>query len=277
MQIKLTTLSENTASVPGLLAEWGLSILVEADNYKVLLDTGLGISAAYNAAILGIDLSAVDRIVLSHGHLDHTGGLQHVLNVMRKKIEVIAHPDIWAAKYSRTFSKKEKYAGIPFVRDALESWRASFRLSQEPVWITDKIVTTGEIAMHTEYERIDRDLLVKEGGELRPDPLRDDLALVIKSQTGLIVVLGCGHRGMINTLHHAQKITGVEQIRMVVGGTHLLHASKKQMDLTIAELKRLDVQKIGVSHCTGPKAAAILFKEFGDKFFFNNAGNVIKL
>ena len=277
MQIKLTTLSENTASVPGLLAEWGLSILVETDNYKVLLDTGLGVSAAYNAAILGVDLSAVDRIVLSHGHLDHTGGLQHVLNVMRKKIEVIAHPDIWAAKYSRTFSKKEKYAGIPFVRDALESWRASFRFSKEPVWITDNIVTTGEIVMHTEYENIDRDLFVKEDGELRPDPLRDDLALVIKSQTGLIVVLGCGHRGMINTLHHAQKITGVEQIHMVVGGTHLLHASREQMDLTIAELKRLDIQKIGVSHCTGLQAAATLFKEFGDKFFFNNAGNIIKL
>jgi 7,8-dihydropterin-6-yl-methyl-4-(beta-D-ribofuranosyl)aminobenzene 5'-phosphate synthase len=277
MQIKLTTLSENTASVPGLLAEWGLSILVEVDNYKVLLDTGLSISAAYNAAILGVDLSAVDKIVLSHGHLDHTGGLQHVLNVMRKKIEIIAHPDIWAAKYSRTFSKKEKYAGIPFVRDALENLRASFRLSQEPVWITENIVTTGEIVMHTKYEKIDRDLLVKENGELRPDPLRDDLALIIKSQTGLVIVLGCGHRGMINTLHHAQKITGVEQIHMVVGGTHLLHASREQMDLTIAELKRLNVQKIGVSHCTGLQAAAILFKEFGDKFFFNNAGNVIKL
>ncbi|MBC8274211.1 MAG: MBL fold metallo-hydrolase [Chloroflexi bacterium] len=277
MQIKLTTLSENTTGMPGLLAEWGLSILVEADNYKVLLDTGLGISAAYNAAIMGVDLSAVDRIALSHGHRDHTGGLQHVLNVMRKEIEVIAHPDIWAAKYSRTFSNKEQYAGIPFVREALENWGASFRLSQEPVWITDNIVTTGEIAMHTEYEKIDRELLVKEGGELRPDPLKDDLALVIKTQTGLIVVLGCGHRGMINTLHHARKITGVEQIHMVVGGTHLLHASREQMGLTIAELKKLGVQKIGVSHCTGLQAAAILFQEFGDKFFFNNTGNVITI
>jgi 7,8-dihydropterin-6-yl-methyl-4-(beta-D-ribofuranosyl)aminobenzene 5'-phosphate synthase len=275
MEVKLTTLSENTADSVGLLAEWGLSILVEVDSYKVLLDTGLGISAAYNAAILGIDLSAVDRIVLSHGHRDHTGGFQHVLNVMRKEIEVIAHPDIWAAKYSRTFSKKAQYAGIPFVREALESWGASFNLTKEPVWITDSIVTSGEIPMHTEYERIDPDLLIKEGGKLRPDPLRDDQALIIKAQTGLLVVLGCGHKGMINTLHHAQKITGVEQIHMVIGGTHLLHAAREQIDLTVAELKRLGVHKIGVSHCTGLPAAAILFQKFGDNFFFNNTGNVV--
>jgi 7,8-dihydropterin-6-yl-methyl-4-(beta-D-ribofuranosyl)aminobenzene 5'-phosphate synthase len=277
MQIKLTTLSENTAGRVGLLAEWGLSVLVEVDNYKVLLDTGLDISAAYNAAILGIDLSAVDRIVISHGHRDHTGGLHHVLNAMRKKIEVIAHPDIWAAKYSRTFSKQEQYAGIPFAREALENWGASFRLTKEPVWITDNIVTTGEIPMLTEYEKIDSELFVKESGELRPDPLKDDLALIIKTEMGLIVVLGCGHRGMINTLHHARKITGVEQIHMVVGGTHLIQASREQMDLTIAELKRLGVQRIGVSHCTGLPAAAILFQEFGDNFFFNNTGRVITI
>ena len=272
MQIKLTTLSENTAGKVGLLAEWGLSVLVEVDNYKVLLDTGLDISAAYNAVILGIDLSAVDRIALSHGHRDHTGGLHHVLNAMRKKIEVIAHPDIWAAKYSRTFSKQEQYAGIPFAREALENWGASFRLAKEPVWITDNIVTTGEIPMLTEYEKIDSELFVKESGELRPDPLKDDLALIIKTEMGLIVVLGCGHRGMINTLHHARKITGVEQIHMVVGGTHLIQASREQMNLTIAELKRL-----GVSHCTGLPAAAILFQEFGDNFFFNNTGRVITI
>ncbi|MBM3141537.1 MAG: MBL fold metallo-hydrolase [Chloroflexi bacterium] len=277
MQIKLTTLSENTAGRVGLLAEWGLSVLVEVDNYKVLLDTGLDMSAAYNAVIMGIDLSAVDRIVISHGHRDHTGGLRHVLNAMRKKNEVIAHPDIWAAKYSRTFSKQEQYAGIPFAREALENWGASFRLTKEPVWITDNIVTTGEIPMHTEYEKIDSELFVKESGELRPDPLKDDLALIVKTEMGLIVVLGCGHRGMINTLHHARKITGVEQIHMVVGGTHLIQASREQMDLTIAELKRLGVQRIGVSHCTGLPAAAILFQEFGDNFFFNNTGRVITL
>ena len=277
MQVKLTTLSENTAGRVGLLAEWGLSVLVEVDNYKVLLDTGLDISAAYNAVVMGIDLHAVDRIVLSHGHRDHAGGFQRVLMAMRKRIEVIAHPDIWAAKYSRTFSKREQYAGIPFTREALESLGVSFNLTEKPVWITDNIVTTGEIPMQTEYEKVDPDLFVKEKGELRPDPLRDDLALIVKTDKGLIVVLGCGHRGLINTLHHAQKITGVEKVHMAIGGTHLIHASREQIDLTIAELRRLGVEKIGVSHCTGLPAAAILSQEFGDSFLFNNAGTVINV
>jgi 7,8-dihydropterin-6-yl-methyl-4-(beta-D-ribofuranosyl)aminobenzene 5'-phosphate synthase len=277
MEIKLTTLSENTVGLIGLLAEWGLSILVEVDGYKVLLDTGLDTSAARNAAILGINLSEVDKLVLSHGHCDHTGGLQHVLNAMRKEIEIIAHPDIWAAKYAHFSGMKERWAGIPFTREALEGWGCSFKLTKEPTWITDNIVTTGEIPMHTEYEKIGTELVVKENGELCPDPLWDDQALIIKSQNGLIVVLGCGHRGMINTIHHAQKLAGVEHVHMVIGGTHLFTASGEQTELSIAELKRLGVEKVGVSHCTGMPAAAKLFQEFGDNFFFNNTGNVVTI
>ena len=275
MQIKLTTLSENTAGRVGLLAEWGLSVLVEVDGYKVLLDTGLGISTFYNATVMGIDLSQIDKIVLSHGHRDHTGGLRHILQAARKDIEIIAHPDIWAAKYSRTFGKQEQYAGIPYVREALENLGACFRLAQEPAWITDNITTTGEIPMQTEYERVDAELYVKHNGELAPDPLRDDLALIIKSPEGLVVVLGCGHRGIINTLHHARKLTGVERIHMVIGGTHLIQASREQLDLTIAELRELGVERLGVSHCTGLPAASVLFQEFGDSFFFNNAGRAV--
>jgi len=277
MPIRLTTLSENTAGRVGVLAEWGLSVLVEVDDYKVLLDTGLDMSAAYNATVLGVDLSTIDKIVISHGHRDHTGGLQRVLSAMRRKIEIIAHPDIWAAKYSRTFSKQEQYAGIPFSREALESLGATFTLSTQPVWLTDDIVTSGEIPMRTEYEKVDSQLFVRQGGEFHPDPLRDDLALIVKSDKGLVVILGCGHRGMINTLYHAREIAGEEHIHMVIGGTHLINASREQIDLAVAELRGLGVEKIGVSHCTGLPAAAILFQEFGDAFFFNNTGRVITI
>lgn len=90
-------------------------------------------------------------------------------------------------------------------------------------------------------------------------------------------MLGCGHRGIINTLHRARGLTGVEHISMVIGGTHLIQASRERLDLTIAELREMGVGKLGVSHCTGLPAASVLFQEFGDSFFFNNAGRVVTI
>jgi len=273
MSLRITTLSENTAGRAGLLAEWGLSILVETDDLKILLDTCASISVPNNAPILGVDLSTIDRIVLSHGHYDHTGGLKGVL-AKTGAVDIIAHPDIWSAKYIR-FGEQDVYIGIPFSRGELEALGASFTLSKEPVWITDDIVTTGEIPMVTEYEEIEPNLYVKEGGELVPDPLLDDRALIIKTHEGLVVILGCGHRGVINTLRHAQEVTGVELIHTVIGGTHLIQASEERILLTAAALQELGVQRVGVSHCTGLPAAVMLAQQLGDVFFFNNTGTRI--
>jgi 7,8-dihydropterin-6-yl-methyl-4-(beta-D-ribofuranosyl)aminobenzene 5'-phosphate synthase len=279
MAMKITTLSENTASAPDLLAEWGLSILIEIDSLTILLDAGLSSSAAYNAGILGIDLKKVDRIVLSHGHYDHTGGLQNVLRLMRKKIEIIAHPDIWGEKYSRQRNENTyHYIGIPFQRPVLESLGASFTLSRSPVRITDDVLTTGEVPEITEYEQIEPNrFFIKEDGEFKPDTLSDDLALIINTKPGLVVILGCGHRGLVNTLRHAQKLTRRQEIRMVIGGCHLIGTSTERVRLTLATLHEMDVQKIGVSHCTGLPAAAIMAHELGDRFFFNNTGTRLTL
>ncbi len=277
MPVRITTLSENTAIRLGLLGEWGLSILLETDGLRILLDTGLTISAAYNSVAMGIDLSQIDVIVLSHGHRDHTGGLLHILRLVRKQVEVVGHPDIWAAKYVLRPGRKEEYIGIPFPREAAESSGASFNLTKEPVWISENIVTSGEIPMLTEYETIDPILCVKERGELKPDPLRDDRAVFINSDKGLIAILGCAHRGVVNTLRYAQKLTAVEAIYAVIGGTHLIGASPERMSSTVADLKKLDIQRLGVSHCTGLPASAILAREFGDRFFFNNAGTRVSL
>jgi len=273
MEIHIATLSENTAARPGLLGEWGLSILVEVDNLKVLLDAGLGTSTVHNALALGIDPSTIDKIVLSHGHVDHTGGLSGLLGAMRKQVEIVAHPDVWASKYrKRPDDEVHRYIGIPFAREELEGLGASFVLAKEPVWITDHIVTTGEIPMITDYEQIDPILYIREEDGFIPDPLRDDRALVIKTDWGLVVVAGCAHRGIINTLRHAQELTGEETINTVVGGTHLMRAQADQLELTIADLKEMGIQRLGVSHCTGAQASVRLAEEFGDIFFLNNAG-----
>ena len=274
MKLRITTLSENTAGLGSFLGEWGLSILVETEEMNVLLDTGQSISAVHNADILGIDLGQVDKIVLSHGHFDHTGGLRQVLGRMRKEVEIIAHPDMWQAKYSRR-GDVGGYIGIPFAREELEGLGANFKLTPEPVRLTDNIMTTGEIPMVTEFEEIDAGLVVKEGTGFKPDKVLDDRALIINTGAGLVVVLGCAHRGIINTLYYARQLTGVKPIHMVLGGCHLISATEERIWLTIAALKELGVERLGVSHCTGMPAAMVMAPEFGEAFFFNNAGTQI--
>lgn len=274
MRLRITTLSENTADMGDVLAEQGVSFLVETEKETLLFDTGRGISTSYNASVLGIDLSRVDKIILSHGHCDHTGGLRQVLRAMRKEVEVIAHPDMWANKYSRRRGKQERFIGTPFQRQELESLGASFTMTTEPVKVADNVMTTGEVPMVTDYEEIDPDLFVKSDAGWQPDKLLDDLALIINTERGLVIVLGCAHRGAINTLYHAQHLTGTRRIYAVLGGTHLYNASKERVRLTIAALKELDIGRLGLCHCTGLPAAGLLAQEFGDRFFFNNTGTI---
>jgi len=276
MELRITTLSENTAAIGNFLGEWGLSILVESDEANILFDTGQSISASHNAELLGTDLSRIDKIVLSHGHFDHTGGLKQLLGRMGKEIEIIAHPDIWQAKYA-VGEGEERYIGIPFSRQELEDLGARFKLTAEPVRISEHIMTSGEISMVTDYEVIEPNLVVKEDGGYRPDSFRDDQALIITTEPGLVVVLGCAHRGIINTLYHAQHLTGVKAIDTVLGGCHLMNASEERVWLTIAALKELGVKRLGVSHCTGLPASVIMAQEFGERFFFNNAGTMVSL
>jgi 7,8-dihydropterin-6-yl-methyl-4-(beta-D-ribofuranosyl)aminobenzene 5'-phosphate synthase len=278
MPVTITTLVENTSGLPLVVGEWGQSILVEADGKKILFDTGPTGTVLKNAAALGIDLSTIDKIVLSHGHYDHTGGLLDVLIKLKESgkhpdgIEIIGHPDIFSPKHFYIKDFIERSVGIPFKREDLEALGARFNLGMEPVKISEKMLTTGEITVTEAYEKIDKDLHTKVDGALVPDKLADDLGIIIKSEQGLIVLLGCGHRGIVNTLKHVQKITGISRIYAVIGGTHLISADAEQMQKTVEALKGFNIVRLGVSHCTGLKAGAVMAREFGDAFFFNSAG-----
>lgn len=277
MSVTLTTLSENTAGRPDFMAEWGQSILVQTDGCTVLFDVGGSNVALANADRLGIDLTKIDAIVLSHGHHDHTGGLLDVLKRLGKT-RVIGHPAIWDIKYAkRPQEDKKAFIGIPFAREKLENIGASFELTPDPVSLSDRMMTTGEVEMTTDFEIIERNLLLKEGGRFIQDPLADDLALIVRMDEGLLVVLGCAHRGAINTIRHAQKLTKEARVYAVVGGTHLAPASEERIERTIEELKGIGVQKVGISHCNGFYASVRIAQEFGDKFFLNNAGTRITL
>jgi len=274
--MEFITLCENTAAKPGFMAEWGWSILVQVSDKTVLFDTGMSSVAVHNADKLGIDLHSIDKIVLSHAHRDHTGGLREVLR-RTGEIDIVAHPGIWDLKYKRSSAEeKAEYNGIPFAREELEKF-ASFNLTKEPVYISENIVTTGEIPITTDFETIEPYFYIKQMGTFQHDTFADDLALIVKMEKGLVIILGCAHRGMINTLRHARNLTGEERVYAVIGGTHLYPKNDDQIGKTIESLKEMDVQKIGVSHCTGFHAATRLAQAFGDRFFVNNAGMITKI
>jgi 7,8-dihydropterin-6-yl-methyl-4-(beta-D-ribofuranosyl)aminobenzene 5'-phosphate synthase len=210
-----------------------------------------------------------------------------VLRIAVKEVEVIAHPDIWTLKYSHPSAwgqksrpegkEREHFSGLPFRRELLESLGAKFNLTGKPVYLTSNVLTTGEIPMVTGYEEIDSGLIEKKGSEMLPDKLADDLALVIDTEFGLVVILGCAHRGIVNTLRRACQLTGKELIYAAIGGTHLLNASRQRLEKTAADLEEMGVQYLGVSHCTGFQASAYLAGRFGERFFQNNSGTRLTL
>lgn len=277
MQCRITTLADNTAGKPHIIGEWGFCALVETNEMTVLLDSGAGHGVLHNAEQLGIDLQKIDTIVLSHAHYDHTGGIQKVLKKLGKDIDVIAPLDLWAEKYNiKDGIKNARYIGVPYTQTALESLGAKFIMTPDPVQLTDHLLTTGEVGIFTDFEQVGEDYLkIKVGDAFHNDPCLDDRALIVKTDKGLIIVLGCAHRCLINTLHHARKVTGEKMIYMVLGGCHLIGASKELIVKTIDSLQEFDIQKIGVSHCTGLPAASMMAAEFGDRFFFNTAGTSI--
>jgi 7,8-dihydropterin-6-yl-methyl-4-(beta-D-ribofuranosyl)aminobenzene 5'-phosphate synthase len=270
MKLSITTLCENTASF-GFLAEWGLSLLVEVEGSAILMDTGMSTVATHNGHLLEVDFTKLSAIVLSHAHVDHTGGLEPMLQ-LTGPMRVVAHPEIWTPKYHQKESGECKYIGVPFVRKDMESLGASFELAISPVEVTPEIVTSGEVPMITSYEKRALKNLHKPGETKEPDPFADDLSLAVKTENGLVVLLGCAHRGPINAIRRLQEVTGEERIYGVVGGTHLKEASDERIEETIREFEKMKLHKIACAHCTGFKAASMMAKAFGNRFINLNAG-----
>ena len=276
MKITLRTLCENTAGPAGIQAEWGWSILVEIGNERILVDAGAGTVALKNADLMQVDLHSIDKILLSHAHQDHSGGLRPLLKRTGPR-EIIAHPAVWEEKFKSDLKGNDpQYNGIPYAKSEMEKL-AHFNLQKTPVKIGDYMTTTGEIPMETSFEISEPNFWVKKEGVLHHDTLPDDQALVVKHPKGLVVILGCAHRGMVNTLLHARKFTGDDRVYAVVGGTHLYPKNEQQVEETVRALKEIDVKRVGVSHCTGFSAARRLADAFGSDFFLNTAGTVTML
>ena len=135
---------------------------------------------------------------------------------------------------------------------------------------------TGEVPRRTDYERGDQKQMLKSAEGYVKDDLRDDQSVVVETEKGLFIILGCCHSGIINTLEYIMEKMGRRHIHAVIGGTHLGPVSDEQKEKSIEALKTFDIERLGVSHCTGLKTASRLASEFGDRFFFCNVGTVVE-
>ncbi len=275
-QMKITTLVENTVYRASLRAEHGVAMLIEADGRRILFDTGQsGEVLLENSNAMGIDLRTVDALVLSHGHYDHTGGIR-ALSALITSVDTYGHSDLFNNKWAKT-RDTERYIGIPVSRQAMSAWGFRLRLSKEPEQVSASVRTTGEIPRVTEFETIESRLCLREGDDFVQDPLTDDLSLVIRSERGLILVLGCAHSGLVIILKHVHEMYGEEKIYLVIGGTHLVNASNARIQKTIDTLKDYHVEKIAASHCTGEPAVISFHEALGDKMIPNHVGDVIEI
>lgn len=267
--VKITILCDNTVERPRLLAEHGLSFFIETEGLNILFDTGQGLTLEHNAKELGVNLNSVDLIVLSHGHYDHTTGLEVILK-KKNRINVYAHSDILQSKYKRLKSGKMKYTGFP--RSLKKDDRLNFTLNTRPFWITKNILLSGEIPRVIPYEKIEEKFYIRSGKNWVKDELRDDQALIIDKPSGLILVLGCAHSGLINTLMYIARLTGKKDFSLIIGGTHLRGASRERIEKTASALAEFSIKKFVLSHCTGILAFSLLRNFLGNRVLPGKVG-----
>ncbi|MBI9019891.1 MAG: MBL fold metallo-hydrolase [Verrucomicrobia bacterium] len=274
--LNLTVLVENTVRERGLLAEHGLSFLIETGGEKILFDTGQGDVLEQNARKLGIDLSDIHTVVLSHGHYDHTGGVASVLKSMQHRPRLIAHPSAFLPKFTRNPDGSSRPIGLSEANRQAITDGAEWITAEGVIEIAPGLFLTGPVPRTADFEDTGGPFF-KDAACTIPDDLPDDQAAFIETQNGTMVILGCAHSGIINTLRHIQTHTANRPIHTVIGGMHLLHANQNRMDQTITELRRFNIQHLHPCHCTGFDATIRLWNEFPGKCEPCPVGTTIKI
>lgn len=256
--MKISILTDNHAgSFTG--AEHGLSYMIEYDNKRILFDTGQSDLFLENAGEMGVDMINVDTIILSHGHYDHGNGLKFLSD-----IPLLCHPGCFSNRYSRS---DNRFIGLnSSINEISERFKLS--TSETPVTITPKIFYTGSIPRITDFESKTTPFMLN---DLSPDFIPDDSALVMVLPEGLFIVTGCGHSGIVNTLEHARKITGIDKLYGIMGGFHLKEIDD-QTTRTIQYIREKKIEHVMPSHCTDLPALSAFYNNFWIKLV--KTGNI---
>jgi 7,8-dihydropterin-6-yl-methyl-4-(beta-D-ribofuranosyl)aminobenzene 5'-phosphate synthase len=271
MNLRITVLVDDATRDSRLRSEHGLSFWVEADGRKILFDTGQRQALEPNAQQLAVDLGQTDAIVISHGHYDHTGGLLRALARSENAV-VYIHPRAFESKYSRRGKTRSRPIGIPeqVASDLLERDRC-LTFTRGPMPICPGVWATGQIPRLATLESASGPFFLDEQCT-REDDVADDQALYVESRNGLVVVLGCAHSGVVNTLDYVAKLTGKTSMHAVLGGMHLAKASEERIEATCAALERYRIGFVAPCHCTGKNAIARLRSWFGKRVADCSAG-----
>ncbi|MES0446909.1 MAG: MBL fold metallo-hydrolase, partial [Desulfobacterales bacterium] len=221
MKTVITILADNCVSRAGLIGEHGFSALIEKGDEKFLFDTGPGMSLPHNTKKLEKDLRHLDKIIISHGHYDHTGGLKWAIQRSGEKTEVVAHPKIFAKHMVRNPGEAPKYWGCPFTREELEESGAQFHMIDRTSEISPGMWFITGIDLMPEQVPVDARLVIPQEARYVLDPIEDDASLLIDCEGSAVLVLGCAHSGILNILDHVENKLGIKKLQAVVGGTHL--------------------------------------------------------
>ena len=260
------------------MGRFGLSALLElrTETFEkhILYDTSSAAAPIlHNLRILGKSLDAVSTIFLSHCQYDHTDGLPGILEAIGRPIPVIAHPETFRPCFEIN-PDGVRHIGVAQSQTQLEQKGAIFTLTHEPLNMMTGVTTSGEIERVTSFEVLE-DLYTVVDGEVVQDHERDDAAVIMNFQEGLVIVTGCCHAGIVNTMMHARKVTGVDKVHAVVGGLHFIDASEEKVEKSIEALREVDWVLAG--HCTGFDGLRRIAEAMGERFGRIHTGTIIHL
>lgn len=273
----VTALVENTAFGRHVRGEHGLAFWIETESKRVLFDTGPSPEVLlHNAEHLGIDLGSADAVVLSHGHYDHTGGLEELLK-RAGSIPLFLHPGVLVQRFSRQKDGTVREIGAPPPLDEpfLSAHTSALSWTTAATPVAEDLWATGQVPRVTGFEDTGGDFYLDAACKT-PDPIGDDQAVFFDTRDGTVVLLGCCHAGVVNTLRHVQDLTGGRPIHAVLGGTHLISASRDRMARTVEALREMDVGLLAPAHCTGARAQVRLGSEFPDRWEPCHVGSVFE-
>lgn len=268
-----------------LLAEHGLSLLIDTwageTRYRTLLDTGYNPGTViHNMQALDLDAGNIDALVISHGHMDHTGSLNETLEAIAKPIPVICHPDVFKSRFIE--KPKMGLVKLPQIasREQITERHANLQEKRGHVLLAEKMaLATGQIPRITGFEKGMPEARIEINGQLVVDNIEDDQALVINlTDCGLVVISGCAHSGIINSALYARKLTGEDKIYAIVGGFHLTGPDMSSViDSTLEALENIDPEIIVPMHCTGHSAITKIHSKFPNRFMLSSVGSKIIL